>query len=610
MSALVYGQPWPITSPSGSEVGQYVAAALGGATISVVPPASGDAAASIQAAMNSLAATGGIVQLGAGTYNITSASLLPVAGVTLKGVGWAISNTQGSTAPVAGTILSGNGTIRCIAYNATDGGLAWGSTQPSQAQIFANKVDGFTISDLAITGFTDGVKIGARYVPGVFNGQLKNIYITSCSGWGVYLENCHELRYDTVKVTGLSLGAIGGIMISANVTAYNVGNSKGDYLFSQPNQPLTRGIVFRARDGATTNDLGFQHLQNNSGTSAVTTQAATLLSGSNIISVPTASSYPLDCPVFFDTNAGNVAKFQTLFVVANTTSVTATAAIPNAATSATLSANWSGPTSANYSLTFSDGEVRTGVTLTNGSTAVSWTGGITAGGGVTASITVGNLLQLSLYQGGTTIFTPTTSAAMNLLTFGFPQLELVGTGDTSHGTIQSSSFSTIDGEGRATCQILVQNAQVDLQIGTLDSNQGLTSSNRNASSICCRNPLGGSVRNNGAAMSYDTDQVNAPFFALGATFNNGTDPVPYLLGNNPMGLYKDVGAGNVLLNLGQIHSRIQVAGGSDPVIQTLNSIAAGGGSSAGTLTNAPAAGNPTAWIQINDNGTIRKFPAW
>src|SRR5271154_2767856 len=31
---------------------------------------------------------------------------------------------------------------------------------------------------------------------------------------------------------------------------------------------------------------------------------------------------------------------------------------------------------------------------------------------------------------------------------------------------------------------------------------------------------------------------------------------------------------------------------------------------AGTLTNAPAVGNPTKWIPINDNGTIRNIPAW
>jgi len=36
----------------------------------------------------------------------------------------------------------------------------------------------------------------------------------------------------------------------------------------------------------------------------------------------------------------------------------------------------------------------------------------------------------------------------------------------------------------------------------------------------------------------------------------------------------------------------------------------GAGASAGTITNAPAAGNPTKWIPIDDNGTTRHIPAW
>lgn len=34
------------------------------------------------------------------------------------------------------------------------------------------------------------------------------------------------------------------------------------------------------------------------------------------------------------------------------------------------------------------------------------------------------------------------------------------------------------------------------------------------------------------------------------------------------------------------------------------------GAAVGTLTNAPAAGNPTKWIKIDDNGVIRAFPTW
>jgi hypothetical protein len=34
------------------------------------------------------------------------------------------------------------------------------------------------------------------------------------------------------------------------------------------------------------------------------------------------------------------------------------------------------------------------------------------------------------------------------------------------------------------------------------------------------------------------------------------------------------------------------------------------GAQTGTLTNAPFAGNPTKWVQINDNGTTRSIPSW
>jgi hypothetical protein len=36
----------------------------------------------------------------------------------------------------------------------------------------------------------------------------------------------------------------------------------------------------------------------------------------------------------------------------------------------------------------------------------------------------------------------------------------------------------------------------------------------------------------------------------------------------------------------------------------------GAGAGAGTLTNAPTAGDPTKWISINDNGTTRYIPTW
>jgi hypothetical protein len=54
---------------------------------------------------------------------------------------------------------------------------------------------------------------------------------------------------------------------------------------------------------------------------------------------------------------------------------------------------------------------------------------------------------------------------------------------------------------------------------------------------------------------------------------------------------------------------IKVPGGGQ-LIQTSTALTNGAGAGAGTITNAPAAGNPTKWIGINDNGTTRYIPAW
>jgi len=46
------------------------------------------------------------------------------------------------------------------------------------------------------------------------------------------------------------------------------------------------------------------------------------------------------------------------------------------------------------------------------------------------------------------------------------------------------------------------------------------------------------------------------------------------------------------------------------LMSTSASLTNGAGALAGTLTNSPKTGNPTKWIAINDNGTVRYVPAW
>lgn len=46
------------------------------------------------------------------------------------------------------------------------------------------------------------------------------------------------------------------------------------------------------------------------------------------------------------------------------------------------------------------------------------------------------------------------------------------------------------------------------------------------------------------------------------------------------------------------------------LLASSQTLANGAAAAVGTLNNAPAAGNPTKWVSINDNGTIRQIPAW
>lgn len=50
--------------------------------------------------------------------------------------------------------------------------------------------------------------------------------------------------------------------------------------------------------------------------------------------------------------------------------------------------------------------------------------------------------------------------------------------------------------------------------------------------------------------------------------------------------------------------------GTGTLHKTTTALTNGAGAAAGTLANAPAAGNPTKWVPIDDNGTIRYIPTW
>lgn len=62
--------------------------------------------------------------------------------------------------------------------------------------------------------------------------------------------------------------------------------------------------------------------------------------------------------------------------------------------------------------------------------------------------------------------------------------------------------------------------------------------------------------------------------------------------------------------VGHVEDNGLVYTGSDVLIGSKDSLSDNSGASAGTLSNAPSAGDPTKWIAIDDNGTTRYIPTW
>lgn len=68
--------------------------------------------------------------------------------------------------------------------------------------------------------------------------------------------------------------------------------------------------------------------------------------------------------------------------------------------------------------------------------------------------------------------------------------------------------------------------------------------------------------------------------------------------------------GPTITGLGSIAAKDLTSSNAAALIHSATSLSSGAGSSTGTLTNAPSAGNPTKWVPIDDNGTTRYVPAW
>lgn len=106
--------------------------------------------------------------------------------------------------------------------------------------------------------------------------------------------------------------------------------------------------------------------------------------------------------------------------------------------------------------------------------------------------------------------------------------------------------------------------------------------------------------------------ANAAGVNIKMTGNGATTPSKFMRVYN--GLWQLLSNAGGLLMQSDDSGNVQVAGtlttGSTVLLSTTATLNNGASTALGTLANAPAAGNPTKWVEINDNGTIRYIPAW
>jgi hypothetical protein len=146
--------------------------------------------------------------------------------------------------------------------------------------------------------------------------------------------------------------------------------------------------------------------------------------------------------------------------------------------------------------------------------------------------------------------------------------------------------------GKASQQIPTFTGAITRQAGYANfASAGLFSAGTNAFLIGTRGGI------NNALQITDSGGTNNRWFTIQGSA--GANPV---LGVNGGTIQL---AGNVIIAGGSI-----TVGTAVTMVGTNSAWNNGAGAAAGTLLNAPVAGNPTKWIQIDDAGTARYVPAW
>jgi hypothetical protein len=175
------------------------------------------------------------------------------------------------------------------------------------------------------------------------------------------------------------------------------------------------------------------------------------------------------------------------------------------------------------------------------------------------------------------------------------------------GTNSSGNMATIiDGDNSSTAITFKLSGDTASQLGgiTWNNNSGTTTANMwmtgDASAGVWRFQLAGTGTfdfiNNTVAIA-----ANTPSFRVtGVASGNRHVTVTASNGGNPA---ISASGGDLAISSAIVLSQTTL-------LKTSVALTNGAAANTGTLTNSPAAGNPTKWIPIDDNGTTRYIPAW
>ncbi|HEX4303008.1 MAG TPA: hypothetical protein VHZ78_09455 [Rhizomicrobium sp.] len=199
-------------------------------------------------------------------------------------------------------------------------------------------------------------------------------------------------------------------------------------------------------------------------------------------------------------------------------------------------------------------------------------------------------LKFGVYKAGNALaMTITPDRIVNMAAYGGGLAQF----DTS-GNL-SSSYSVVQNVSAGAATVTFRNGAADANGNA--SRIGLGPSSGFIGTTF--DPYVGSYSLGGVNAGLEFAVYNDAHVTVAARFT-ATGTTPHLLLNT----ITDSGNGEVL----QVNGAISV--NSAILMRTYTTLTNGAGTSTGTLTNAPSAGNPTKWVEINDNGTIRKIPTW